>query len=76
MTGSNPTDRSGKLGTKRHILADKDGIPLSAVMSSASDHDVKLVTGVVDDAVAKRHISSLKTKTGRKRKHRLCLDKA
>ena len=30
MTGHNPTDRS-KLGTKRHILTDKDGIPLSAI---------------------------------------------
>jgi hypothetical protein len=30
MTGHNPTDR-GKLGTKRHILTDKDGIPLSTV---------------------------------------------
>ena len=44
MTGSDPTDRS-KLGTKRHILTDKDGIRLSVVISSASDHDVKLVTG-------------------------------
>ncbi len=26
MTGKNPTDRS-KLGTKRHILTDKKGIP-------------------------------------------------
>ena len=31
MTGNNPTDRS-KLGTKRHILTDKKGIPLSAVI--------------------------------------------
>ena len=46
MNGSNPTDR-GKLGTKRHILADKKGIPLSAVISSASAHDIKLVTNVV-----------------------------
>jgi transposase len=75
MTGSNPTDRS-KLGTKRHILTDKDGIPLSAVISSASTHDVKLVTGVVDNAVAKRHISSPKTNTERKRRQHLCLDKA
>jgi hypothetical protein len=30
MTGPNPTDR-GKLGTKRHILTDQDGIPLSVV---------------------------------------------
>ena len=75
MTGGNPTDR-GKLGTKRHILTDKDGIPLPAVMSSASDHDVKSVTDVVDNAVAKRHVSSPKTKTGRKRKQHPCLDKA
>ena len=75
MTGSNPTDRS-KLGTKRHILTDTKGIPLSAVMSSASTHDVKLVTDVVDNAVVKRHIPSPKTKDGRKRKQHLCLDKA
>ena len=43
MTGNNPTDRS-KLGTKRHILTDKNGIPLSVVISSASTHDIKLVT--------------------------------
>src|SRR6476619_1728372 len=43
MTGSSPTDRS-KLGTKRHILTDKQGIPLSAIISSASTHDIKAVT--------------------------------
>ena len=48
MTGSNPIDRS-KLGTKRHILTDKKGIPLSVVISSASTHDIKLVTNVVDN---------------------------
>ena len=31
--GSNPTDRS-KLGTKRHILTDKKGVPLSAIITS------------------------------------------
>ena len=49
MTGNNPTDRS-KLGTKRHILTDKKGIPLSVVISSASTHDIKLVTDVVDNS--------------------------
>ena len=43
MTGNNPTDRS-KVGTKRHILTDKQGIPLSAVISSAIIHDIKAVT--------------------------------
>ena len=52
MTGSNPTDRS-KLGTKRHILTDTKGIPLSAVISSASTHDIKLVTDVMDNTIIK-----------------------
>jgi len=78
MTGNNPTDRS-KLGTKRHILTDKNDIPLSAVIPSASTHDIKLVTDVVDNAVVKR-LSPYKTKTTGKRRKRklqyLCLDKA
>ena len=70
MTGNNPTDRS-KLGTKRHILTDKDGIPLSAVISSASTHDVNLVTDVVDNVViARKRIRG----KGRGIQH-LCLDK-
>jgi len=52
-TGNNPTDRS-KLGTKRHILTEKKGIPLAVVISPASTHDIKLVTNVVDKAVIKR----------------------
>lgn len=79
MTGSNPTDRS-KLGAKRHILTDKKGIPLSAVISSASTHDIKLVTNVVDSMVIKRPSSPSKPKAGRRERRRLqqhlCLDKA
>ena len=77
MTGSNPTDRS-KLGTKRHILTDTKGIPLSVVISSASTHDIKLVTDVVDNAVVKRPVSSCNTQVGQKRRQQqhLCLDKA
>ena len=52
MTGHNPTDRS-KLGTKRHILTDKEGIPLSAIVSSASTHDINIVTEVVDNALVR-----------------------
>ena len=77
MTGNNPTDRS-KLGTKRHILTDKKGIPLSAVISSASTHDIKLVTNAVDSIVIKRPSSS-RPKTERRKRRRmqhLCLDKA
>jgi transposase len=77
MTGNNPTDRS-KLGTKRHILTDKKGIPLSAVISSASTHDIKLVTDVVDSTVIKRPSpsSSPKTEKRNRRLQHLCLDKA
>ena len=76
MTGSNPTDRS-KLGTKRHILTDKNGIPLSVVISSASTHDIKAVTDVMDNTIIKRSSSSTKRKLSRKRKlQHLCLDKA
>jgi len=35
MTKNNPINRS-KLGPKRHILTDKEGIPLSVVIFSAS----------------------------------------
>ena len=78
--GNNPTTDRSKLGTKRHILTDKEGIPLSIIISSsASTHDIKLVTSVVDNAVIKRPPPSYKTKTkgrrGRKLQH-LCLDKA
>ena len=74
--GNNPTDRS-KLSTKRHILTDKNGIPLSIVISSASTHDIKRVTSVVDNTVIKRPPPSYKTKkTGRRKLQHLCLDKA
>ena len=80
MTGNNPTDRS-KLGTKRHVLTDKNGIPLSAVMSSANTHDIKLATVVMDNTIIKRSSSSSSSTTklnlSRKRKlQHLCLDKA
>lgn len=75
MTGSNPTDRS-KLGTKRHILTDRKGIPLSAVISSASTHDVKLVTDVIDNVVIRRPPSSkYRNKKRRRVQQHLCLDK-
>jgi hypothetical protein len=78
MTGSSPVDRS-KLGTKRHILTDKNGIPLSVVITSASTHDIKAVTDVIDNAVIQRPvIASLSTTKERKSKknQHLCLDRA
>ena len=73
MTGSNPTDRS-KLGTKRHILTDKKGIPLSVIITSANTHDVTVAIETVDSMVIKRPSSSSKPK--HKQKQNLCVDKA
>jgi hypothetical protein len=59
-TGNNPTDRS-KLGTKKHILTEKKGIPLSVVISPAANtHDIKLVT---DASYQETKITSIHTQT-------------
>ena len=74
MTGTNPTDRISKLGTKRR-LTDKKGIPISAVITSAITPDVKAVTCVIDNVVIKRPIASSTTKNNLIKQH-LCLDRA
>jgi hypothetical protein len=70
--GNNPTDRS-KLGTKRHILTDKKGIPLSIVITSAASiHDIKVVTDVLDNAVVLKPRPSESYFT-KKKKERRCI---
>jgi transposase len=69
MTGPNPTDR-GKLGTKRHVLTDGQGIPLSVVITSANTHDMKATINTLDNIVIKRR----STKINEERQN-LCLDK-
>ena len=82
MTGHNLTDRRSKLGSKRHILTDKDGgIPLSTFITSANTHDVTVATNTIDNIVIKRPSSSStsyksKCKQKKKKKQDLCLDKA
>lgn len=58
-------------------MTDKKGIPLSAVISPASTHDIKRVIDVVDNTVIKRPRSSSrsKPKTRRRLLQHLCLDK-
>ena len=76
--GNNPVDRS-KLGTKRHILTEKKGIPLSVAISSASTHDIKSVTDVIDNSIIKRTSALSKIKKGMKQRrqyYHLCLDRA
>ena len=41
LTGPNPTDR-GKAGTKYHVVASTDSIPLAAAPSAANVHDTRL----------------------------------
>src|SRR3712207_4429141 len=41
LTGPNPTDR-GKAGTRYHVVASTDGLPLAAVPSAANVHDTRL----------------------------------
>jgi putative transposase len=52
-TGANPTDR-GKKGTKRSLLTDGKGIPLSVVVDGANRHDKKLVKGTLDAIIIQR----------------------
>jgi transposase len=79
MTGHNPTDRS-KLGSKRHILVDKDGIPLSTFITSANTHDITVAIDTVDNMVIKRQSSSSSSTSSKpkynQKKQNLCLDKA
>jgi transposase len=49
LTGPNPTDR-GKLGSKIHVICDRNGLPLSIGISGANLHDsqalVPLMRGI------------------------------
>ena len=51
--GRNPTDR-GKAGSKRSVLVDGAGGPLSLVVSGANVHDTKLLAMTLDSVVVQR----------------------
>jgi len=65
MIGPNPTDR-GKLGTKRHVLVDQKGVPLSVTITGANIHDMKASADTLDKIVVERPV---------KKHTHLCLDK-
>ena len=52
-TGPNPTDR-GKSGTKRSLLTDGNGIPLSITVDGANRHDKKLVKRTLEAIIMER----------------------
>jgi putative transposase len=76
LTGRNPTDR-GKRGTKRHVLTEQRGIPLSVVITAANTHDMKSAAKTLDNIVIikrrrrRERIQASSSKTIQN----LCLDK-
>ena len=46
-TGPNPSDK-GKKGSKRHIMVDRNGVPLAVVHTAANVHDSKVFEEAVD----------------------------
>ncbi|XUP36504.1 IS5 family transposase (plasmid) [Xanthomonas axonopodis pv. vasculorum] len=46
-TGPNPTDR-GKLGSKRHVIVDRNGVPLAVCVTGANRHDSVAFEEVLD----------------------------
>lgn len=66
--GKNPTDR-GKKGTKRSLLVEAQGGPLSIVVAGANVHDTKLLAKTLEAIVVERPAP-----TARQPQH-LCLDK-
>jgi putative transposase len=59
----------GKNGSKRSLLVDGNGIPLSLVVSGAERHDVKLLEPTLDQIVVAR------PNPAKKGKQHLCADK-
>nr|WP_157463820.1 IS5 family transposase [Deinococcus pimensis] len=47
LTGRNPTDR-GKLGTKRHLIVDRHGLPLALLLTGANTHDSMMFEALLD----------------------------
>lgn len=62
QTGKNPTDRA-KSGTKRHLITDGKGIPITIRLSAANVHDVKEALPTVES------IPAIQGEKGRPRKH-------
>jgi putative transposase len=69
LIGPNPTDRA-KPGTKKSVLVEADGGPLSVVVAGANIHDTKLLAATVEAIIVPRP-----GLTADAPQH-LCLDKA
>lgn len=69
-TGPNPTDR-GKSGTKRHLLVDGRGVPLSMHLSGANRHDLKGLEHLLGEGML-----VARPEPSKRVPQHLCLDKA
>lgn len=67
-TGKNPTDR-GKIGTKRSVLTDGQGVPLGLAVSGANVHDKRLVRETIESIPVER------PKVTPKKPQHICQDK-
>jgi transposase len=71
VVGPNPTDR-GKPGTKRHLIVDRQGIPLATLLTGANRHDSMVFEKLIDAIPPITQPSGQR----RKRPHKLHGDKA
>jgi DDE family transposase len=67
-TGQNPTDRA-KSGTKRSILVDGKGVPLSVSVDAANRHDMKMTKSTLQNVVINKPEPTIKSK------QHMCMDK-
>lgn len=67
-TGKNPTDR-GKLGTKRSLMTDADGIPVGLVVDGANVHDIRLLQETIENCLERA------PRLSEQHPEHLCLDK-
>ena len=72
-TDKDPTNR-GKLGTKRHIVVDRQGVPLAVAISGANVHDSKMLEATVD-AIPSLRLPGKRRGGPRKRPKKLHTDK-
>lgn len=67
-TGKNPTDR-GKIGTKRSLLTDGQGVPIGVAVTGANVHDKHLVQETIESIPVKRPTPT------QKKPQNMCQDK-
>ncbi len=73
QTGKDPTNR-GKLGTKRHIVVDRNGLPLAVTISGSNVHDSRMLEETVD-AIPPLRLPAKRRGRPRQRPRKLHADK-